>query len=149
MKYLIKNIEYGITEGGVACGPIDGNIVATIEYQEDNKVSWLSLVEVFGMPEFYYSDENIFEELLKESEDFIDKADNLIIKEFNDIKLDEYENIIEELKKSVNEDDKSLIKLLIAVVRLDYENTNKLINAAIGKYTTEINIPKTDLEDDM
>lgn len=149
MKYLVKNIKCGITEGGVACGPIDGNIVATIEYQEKNKVNWLSLVDVFGIPEFYQSDKNIFDELMKESEDFIDEANSLLIKKFNDIDLEEYEDIIEQLNKSVDEDDKTLIKLLIAVVRLDFEDLDKLIADSIGKYTTDIQIPKIDLEEDM
>ena len=147
MNYLIKGIRYGITEGGMACGPVSGNVVASIEYQNGDKVSFLSMVEVFGMPEFYLSEEDIYENLLEESEDFIDKANSLIINEFNGIKLEEYEDIMEELKKPYNEEDKALIKLLIAVVRLDYDEADKLIEESVGKYITEINIPDTDLDE--
>jgi len=147
MNYLIKGIRYGITEGGMACGPVSGNVVASIEYQNGDKVSFLSMVEVFGMPEFYLSEEDIYENLLEESEDFIDKANSLIINEFNGIELKEYEDIMEELKKPYNEEDKALIKLLIAVVRLDYDEADKLIEESVGKYITEINIPDTDLDE--
>ena len=147
MNYLIKGIRYGITEGGMACGPVSGNVVASIEFQDDDKVSFLSMVEVFGIPEFYFSEEDIYNELLEESEDFIDKANSLIINEFNGIMLEEYEDIMEELKKPYNEEDKALIKLLIAVVRLDYDEADKLIEESVGKYIKEINIPDTDLDD--
>lgn len=147
MNYLIKGIRYGITEGGMACGPVSGNVVASIEFQDDDKVSFLSMVEVFGIPEFYFSEEDIYDELLEESEDFIDKANSLIINEFNGIELEEYEDIMEELKKPYNEEDKALIKLLIAVVRLDYDEADKLIEESIGKYIKDINIPDTDLDD--
>ena len=147
MNYLIKGIRYGITEGGMACGPVNGNVVASIEFQDDDKVSFLSMVEVFGIPEFYFSEEDIYNELLEESEDFIDKANNLIINEFNGIELKEYEDIMEELKKSYNEEDKALIKLLIAVVRLDYDEADKLIEESVGKYIKDINIPDTDLDE--
>ena len=147
MNYLIKGIRYGITEGGMACGPVSGNVVASIEFQDDDKVSFLSMVEVFGIPEFYFSEEDIYDELLEESEDFIDKANSLIINEFNGIELKEYEDIMEELKKPYNEEDKALIKLLISVVRLDYDEADKLIEESIGKYIKDINIPDTDLDD--
>ena len=147
MNYLIKGIRYGITEGGMACGPVSGNVVASIEFQDDDKVSFLSMVEVFGIPEFYFSEEDIYNELLEESEDFIDKANSLIINEFNGIELKEYEDIMEELKKPYNEEDKALIKLLIAVVRLDYDEADKLIEESVGKYIKDINIPDTDLDD--
>ena len=147
MNYLIKGIRYGITEGGMACGPVSGNVVASIEFQDDDKVSFLSMVEVFGIPEFYFSEEDIYDELLEESEDFIDKANSLIINEFNGIELEEYEDIMEELKKPYNEEDKALIKLLISVVRLDYDEADKLIEESIGKYIKDINIPDTDLDD--
>ena len=147
MNYLIKGIRYGITEGGMACGPVSGNVVASIEFQDDDKVSFLSMVEVFGMPEFYFSEEDIYDDLLEESEDFIDKANSLIINEFNGIELEEYEDIMEELKKPYNEEDKALIKLLIAVVRLDYDEADKLIEESVGKYIKDINIPDTDLDD--
>ena len=147
MNYLIKGIRYGITEGGMACGPVNGNVVASIEFQDDDKVSFLSMVEVFGIPEFYFSEEDIYNELLEESEDFIDKANSLIINEFNGIELKEYEDIMEELKKPYNEEDKALIKLLIAVVRLDYDEADKLIEESVGKYIKDINIPDTDLDD--
>ena len=147
MNYLTKSIRYGITEGGMACGPVGGNVVASIEYQDGDKVYFLSMVEVFGMPEFYFSEEDIYENLLEESEDFIDKANSLFINEFNGIKLEEYEDIMEELKKPYNEEDKALIRLLIAVVRLDYDEADKLIEESVGKHIKEINIPDTDLDD--
>ncbi len=43
--------------------------------------------------------------------------------------------------------DKALIKLLIAVVRLDYDEADKLIEEAIGKYIIEIDIPDTYSDD--
>ena len=54
---------------------------------------------------------------------------------------------MEELKKPYNEEDKALIKLLIAVVRLDYDEADKLIEESVGKYIKDINIPDTDLDD--
>ena len=51
-RYVIENASCGITEGGVACGPVFGSVVATIKIKND-KTQYLSLVEVQGFPNFY------------------------------------------------------------------------------------------------
>ena len=33
-RYFIEDAQCGITEGGMACGPVGGNVVATVRFKE-------------------------------------------------------------------------------------------------------------------
>ena len=85
MDYLIEDIKCGITDGGIGCGPISGNVVTAIKYNDGNKSLYLNLIEVCGIPEFHLSDNDIYDELIKEefSDEYQELLDKTYINEFN------------------------------------------------------------------
>ena len=46
MKIIVKEAKYGITEGGIACGPIDGNVVGSVQYACGDITIWINLVDM-------------------------------------------------------------------------------------------------------
>lgn len=133
----IKNIKYGITNGGLACGPVDGSVNAVIEYEDNKGTRFLSNVEYSGIPSFYLSNIDIYDLLIKED---LESADKYHIESFADVELGEYLDIYEELKNKKS-DDSLLLKLLICVTVMDKESTEKLIKQSVGKDIKEIKMP--------
>lgn len=151
-NYKILDAKYGITDGGMACGPVSGYVVATIKFECEGKIQYLSIDDYESFPTFYLTDEDIFNNLISEVDDeaFLDLRDSHELYEIDDIDLSthEYFDIYDSLYQKGSGPAYSLIKFAIAVVRLDVEDTNKLINESIGKYVTEIDIPETEDEKD-
>ena len=133
----IKTIRYGITAGGFACGPVDGSVNAIIEYEDKEGTKFLSNVEYSSIPTLYLSDIDIFDLLMKEELEAVDKY---FIKSFAGVDLKEYPDIYEQLKNKKS-DDALLLKLLICVTVMDKESTDKLIKQSMDKYIKEIKIP--------
>ena len=151
-RYFIEDVKCGITEDGMACGPIGGNIVATISFKEEDKTQWISLVEVTGIPIFYLSDKDIYEDLLKEDfedEEFMAYANEHQIHDFNGIALSaEYDEIFDSIARSPENPAVPLIKYLITIVRCSEDEVEPLISIAEGKYADELDVPMSDVEED-
>lgn len=47
--YLIKAVKCEVANGGMACGPVGGPVVAAVLYEHDGEEQWLHAVEVEGM----------------------------------------------------------------------------------------------------
>ena len=76
MKYYIKDVFYGITGG-----PLDEVVVATIEYEQDSKTLYFSIVDVGGLLSYYLSEINIFNNLI--DEEYAGVVEESEITEFN------------------------------------------------------------------
>lgn len=151
MSYIIEEIKCGITEGGIACGPIDGNIVVSLKFSDGDQTKWLNNVEVAGIPNFYLTDKDIYEELLKEdfdNEEFTRFLDNSFVSNFVEIKLGEYEDIYESFTNA-NPDNVKLIRAIIWVTRCDMSELEKVISYLTKTDFAEIDIPILDVEDDF
>lgn len=152
-RYFIEKAECGIIEGGMACGPISGNIVVTIQFKDDSKTQWLSLVEVDGIPNVYLSDKDVHKDLV--AEDFnnieFDKyLNDHYIFNFNGIDLDvDYYSTFESIATDPENPAVPLIRYLITLVRCDMDSVEKLIQMASGRYVDELDIPISDVEKDF
>ena len=151
--YLVENVKYGVTSAGTACGPVAGNAVASVEFKESNDSSaeWLSLVEVDGIANFYLSDKDIFEELLKEEDDdeHIALLNSYFVEDFHGFELSEdYEAIFESIHETEENDKSRLIRFLIAVVRADENTAAMLKESAKGKYVEDIDFAACDIEEE-
>ncbi len=149
--YLVENVKYGVTSAGTACGPVAGNAVASVEFKESNDSSaeWLSLVEVDGIANFYLSDKDIFEELLKEEDDdeHIALLNSYFVEDFHGFELSEdYDEIFESIYEAGENDKSRLVRFLITVVRADENAAAILSESAKGKYIEDIDFAASDIE---
>ena len=65
-RYLIENAKCGITDGGIACGPVSGSVIATVKFKEGEKSQYFSLAEVSGFPNFFLTDKDVFDDLTRQ-----------------------------------------------------------------------------------
>ena len=151
-KYLIENAECGITEGGIACGPVAGNVVITVQFREEDKSQWLTMVEVDGIPTTYLFDKDVHDRLVNEEFDdteFSNYVEEHYIDDFNGIVLsDNYTDTFSSFADDPQNPAIPLIRYLIALMRCDRDEETDLISMAKGKYVDELNIPLSDLEEE-
>lgn len=77
MNYIIEEVKCGITEGGLACGLVDGK-----------ETKWLNNVEVGDIPNFCLTDKDIFDDLLKDDfddEEYTKMLDETFVSSFSDV----------------------------------------------------------------
>ena len=145
-KYQILDSRYGITEGGMACGPVPGNVIAEVKVRdtETGEEKYFVDEEAFGTVNICMTTESIFDKLMSqpEDDDFWDWLNNeALVLSYSD-----YGDFYSELGDS--EQDK-LYRYLIYIVRAEEENLEEFMEAQKGKYIDEITIPKTDVEEEM
>ncbi|MBQ5956167.1 MAG: hypothetical protein IJL46_01195 [Clostridia bacterium] len=150
-RYYIENVKYGITDGGIACGPIGGNIVVTIQFKDSDKTQWISLIDVTGIPNIYLTDRDVFQDLIKEDFDdieFTTYITNHSIDNINGIELgSEYDDIFNSIDNDPENPVVPLIKYLINLARAGEDETDFLISQGISKYADEIKAPESDVEE--
>ena len=151
-RFFIEDVKCGITEGGFACGPVGGNVVVTIQFKEEGKTQWLSLVEVDGIPNVFLFDKDVHDELVKEdfdNEQFTKYMGDHSIHEFNGIELNgDYRDAFGCIDKDPDNPAVPVVRYLITLVRCDMDDVEELISMAIGKYADELDIPESDVEED-
>lgn len=135
MDYIIKNVQYGITGG-----PLDEQVVVTIEFEFDSKISFFSIVDVGGFFAYYLSKVDIFDILINEEYD--DTIEDYEITEYNGIKLSE---IIDDFDE--NNDDYVFLMYSLLILRLDENETISLIKNTKNKKLEFDVIKQYDFED--
>ena len=151
MDYKIENIKCALSEGGFANGSVSGNTNVSIQYNDGTKSQWLNLVECLGIPSFYQTDNDIFDELVKDefNEESQGILDNSYITEFDGIALGEnYDVSFADIRGNEEKASAKLILLLIQLAHCEIEKEQGIIEAALGKMASEIEIPET-LESDV
>ena len=152
-RFLIETAKYGITEGGIACGPVSGNVVVTVQFKEEDTTHWLSLVEVEGIPNVYLSDKDVHKALVAENfddEEFIVYMSKHYINEFEGIAFGtDYSTTFESIADDPENSATPLIRYLITLVRCDMDEVGALIQMASGKYADELAIPLSDVEEEF
>ncbi len=137
----------------MACGPVFGNVVVTVQFKEGSTTQWLSLVEVEGIPNVYLSDKDIHENLVAEDfddEEFNTYMDEHFINEFDGIAFDvDYSTTFESIADDPENPAVPLIRYLITLVRCRMDEVDNLIQMASGKYADEIDIPTSDVEEEF
>ncbi len=149
-KYFIEEAKCGISASGFACGPVFGNPVVTIKFKDNNQTKWLNLVEVEGIPNCFLTDEDIHEKLLSEDSDdkFTDYLDQHSVGDFNGITFGEYTDIYYSISQNPENPAIPLIRYLLTLARCDAADEAGLIEMAVDKYTDELEIPLSDIEED-
>lgn len=146
-KYLVSEVKCGVSEGGVACGPGSGSVVVSVNVTEGDKSFWLSNAEVTGIPNFYLTDQDIYEKLVNDDdEDFYEKLEEKFIKEFDGIALGEYDDIFASIRKNVGNPAVSLIRYIILLTRCSMDEVEDIVAMAKGKYVDDIEVPASDVE---
>ena len=139
-KKRVEWVKYGIGGGVGPCGPGPGYVASEAKIQmEDGEISYFSLVDLEDFPSFYRTDESVLDKhlALDVDEDFLEKLNtecNIPLEGWAESYADE------------NLEHKDVFLLLAAVTRLDYDETDALIQKARGKYIDEIDLPLTDIQ---
>ncbi len=141
-KYFIMDAKAGIGEGGIACGPVSGPVVAEVQVRDEaGQECFISLAEVDGIPNVFRTDRSTFREQLTFD------MDDAMIEWLNDCYVDtgEYEEIL------TDPDPKwyDVYRYLIYLVRCDAGAERSFIDATKGCWTDEIRIPVSDIEEEM
>ena len=138
-RYYIECVKIGETEGGIACGPCCGSIIVSIKYRYNETSKWLTNVEVTGIPNFYLSESDIFDDLIKDEfdEKLSEVLEKCYIDEFDGIKLGYYDDFKTELINNFKPT-AFLIKYIIALINADKNEVKQLISNCEGKYIDEI-----------
>ena len=137
----IEDVKCGIGENGMACGPAGGPVVAEIKVRTDgNETFYMCLAEMMGSPNFYRTEESTYDIHMDMD------ADEEVFDKLNEHCLDtgDYSEIFED-PEAENYD---LYRLLIALVRADWDEMEELQKRSTGRYLHEIDIPVSDVEQD-
>ncbi len=151
-RYLIEEAQCGITKGGFACGPISGQVITSIKYNDGAGSKWLSIAEYDGFPMIYVSERDIFDDLIKdafEDEAFMEYLEAHKIGDFDGVYLGgEYQDVFEGIYEDPENPAARLLKYAIALTRCAEGEEKDLIDMASGKYVDELDIPISDVEED-
>ena len=145
---IIDEIKVGASEGGIACGPASGNIIAEIKLHEpddENAVSYHALAEVDGTLNFYENDESLYDQLI---------CDDFNEDEWSDVEACEvggysdYDEFFDDLKENetCDAEHEEAWRLLVFLVRAEDDEVESLKTEVIGKPLGKVHIPTTDVE---
>lgn len=152
-RYLIKDVKCEVSNGGMACGPVGGSVAAAVLFEHDGEEQWLHAVEVEGMLNVFIMKDDIYDVLLKDDydEEYVEKLEATTGHEVAGVMLSgDYCDIICELydNEELTDSDKSFIRFVLAIVRCDWDEVRILQKNAIGRYTDDLMIPLTDVEEE-
>ena len=151
-RYFIEEVKCGVTEGGMACGPVGGNVVASVKFTEGKeKAKWLTMVDVSGFLIVYLTERDNFDKILLD--DFDDEFNKYMFEHaivyFNGIEIGEdYSHSFYSMAEDPENPAIPLIKYLFALMRSGMAETEDLAKMAKGKYADELEIPMTDVEEE-
>ncbi len=145
-RFLIEDVRVGISKGGIACGPVPGNVIGEIVLRdEDGKAAYHCMAEVSGTLNFYESESSIYQGQIDEDFDNAEFADLLesSFTEGYDCYYDFYEevNAIQPLSVTAR-----IRKYLAYIVCADWPEIDRLKADTIGKLISDIEIPLCDAE---
>lgn len=149
-KFMIENVQVGVSKGGMACGPVSGHVVAEVCVRdvEAGTVAYHSLAEVEGTLNFTLSTESTYEGQIEEDyedTEFWDKisaGENGGYTDYNEFYADL------ESHELCDEDTALIWKYLAYMVRADWDEIDKMKELSIGKILGEFEIPVCDAEQD-
>ncbi len=134
-KHLIEDIKVGVSDGGIACGPVSGSVVTEMTLRDtgDNSVMYYGITEVEGIENYLRSDESFYETQIKDDFDDTEAWDKVYAANIQDY-----------------DEDDPIWKLLYFFVRADWDAVDEVKPKCIGKYLEDIEIPSVpeDEEDD-
>lgn len=147
-KYYINEVKCGVSAGGMACGPFPGNVIVSVNVTVGSRTFWLTNVEATGIPNFYMTDEDIFDRLKADDfdEDFDEYLGQIFVDSFDGINIGEYDQILESIEQNRENPASSLIRYIILLTRCPKDHEEDVIEMATGKYIDDLEIPGSDVE---
>lgn len=145
-RFLIEDVRVGISMGGMACGPVPGNVIGEIVLRdEDGKATYHCMAEVSGTLNFYESESSIYQGQIDEDFDNAEFTDLLesSFTEGYDCYYDFYKEVNAMQPLSVTA---RIRKYLAYIVRADWPEIDRLKSDTIGKLISDIEIPLCDAE---
>ena len=148
-KLVVEDVKVGVSEGGMACGPVPGSVIAEacIRDLEEGTEKFYSLSEVDGIPNFCITDESTYDRQIEEvdDEEFWDMLSAHCVEGIGD-----YQDIFDNQEEMERQDPEHLLiwKYLIFLVRADEDEVEKLKAASVGKCLGDFEIPISDVEQD-
>lgn len=146
---VTKNTKYQIVDARVEVysgGPDPAIIVAEVELMPQTakgKPVFYTLSEAEGMPAFYKTKESVFDKLMNPDEDE-DVISDIVDKHT----LYEGESYADFFENHRDIECYEGLRYLIYIMRADWDTTKAFIKKTKGKLLSEIEIPKSDVEED-
>ena len=139
-RYFIEEIKCGESEGGVACGPVSGSFNVSIRYSVDGESMWLSNADVGGIPNFFLTDEDVFQKLCDDdmSEEFNDYMNAHYAGDFEGLDLGEYWDVFNSFSENPENPAVPLVRLLVTLSRCHREKEAELIREELRKLTESV-----------
>ena len=147
-KLLIEDVQVGISTGGMACGLVPGHVVveARIRDLETGTVTYHSLAEVGGMPNFVETDVSTFDTQIEENYDDEEAWD--IVSTGQTGGYGDYSELYADFEahEDCDEDHALIWKYLAYMARADWDETNRMKTESVGKCLGDYEIPVCDAE---
>ena len=146
-RFFIEYVKCGISEGGIACAPVDGSANASVKISDGDNSYWLSVFEIYGIPNFYVSEDDLFDMIMNSSDEeaIIETLNDNQIDEFEGISLGEYGDIVESIKLNEGSPAVALIKYVVLLTRCPTEEMEETVALAKGKFVDDLDIPASDI----
>ena len=141
-RFFIEDVKCGVTEGGFACGPVFGDVIAEAKIKSDTgEVSFFCLAEVTGIPVFMKTDRSTYDEQMQDnySDEFIEYLDDHTLGEID--YTDVYTNPDMEYH--------DVLQYLSHIVLSGWEECIPFMESTKGKWLDEIEIPISEDEQDL
>ena len=140
-RVFVECVKCGVADSGPGVGAVN----ATVKFTKDGVTKWLTNSEVTGIPNFYLTDEDIYDRLMEQdfaNDDFMAMLEASSIDTFEGIKLSgDYDEIEEAMDEADNEAAAALLEYIIEITRCSMDDLDDFIKAGTGKYADEIVIP--------
>ena len=151
-RYYILNVKCGVSDGGMACGPVQGVVTGAVQFRkDDDNPMWLTLSDAEGLANFYLTSEDVYDRILEEDDDeFFDELnDKYFITEFDGISFGDegdFDEILQDIEANQDKPAANLVLYLIAIVRCGWDELPGLVEAGKGKYADEIDLSGYEVE---
>ena len=138
-SYKICNVQVGQFGGA----PFSATIIVEVEFEtESGEKVFYSIMETEGLPMLFRSKTSMYEELVALENDY-DEQEKVIESENLIFECDSYEELFQKKDDLIPE---LALRYLVYIVREDWEKMNAYIEETKGKFLSEIEIPKSDVE---
>ena len=145
-RFLIEDVRVGISKGGIACGPVPGNVIGEIVLRdEEGNATYYCMAEISGTLNFYESESSLYQGQIDEDFDNAEFAD-LMESSFTE-GYDSYNDFYDEVNAMQPLSVTARIRKYLAyVVRADWPEIDRLKADTIGKLISDVEIPLCDAE---
>ena len=145
---MIEDVKIGVSKGGMACGPVEGHVVAEVRIRdtETNTVTFYAVTEVGGTLNFASTPESTYD--IQIEENYNDKEAWKKVDDGEDGGYSDYDEFYEDLEKHeiCNEAFAPIWKYLAYIVSVNWDEVNRMKAESIGKCLGEFEIPVCDAE---